>query len=839
MNSGQKIFLSASNDSLPLAISRFNGLNDNKPQQESITWAQLVAILLKHQRRQKKGGPTWSPTKYLPEKTRLAENVEAICALVIDIDDGIAPELLEPQWQDLEYVIHSSYSHTPAKPKWRAIFPLARAVEPDATWSSTYTRAARKLAGDHFDEKCKDACHMYYLPTAPNGAEVIARRHSGRLLDLTEFESPPLPVVAASAAPPISPHCSAAGQQMLESYLRHSCDGNGDNNGIGLAKRLAGNGFGESEAMALLVEYADRATRNPENPFTRRDAERWWRSAVKSPDPTPWEPVGRPRTDELDGSEFTALPPGGTDAHDMDTNSDVADILARLPEGASLSDLGNARRLAALCGENIRHDHTRGIWYVWSGKRWEPDCTGRVMQLARRLITALHVEAAFSKDENRQRALGKHALKSESRTALANAVALLASEPGIPILPDEFDADPYLLNCSNGTLDLRTGELRPHRRDDLISKLAPVEYDANATHPLWDDLIERVTGGNPEVRAYLQKAAGYSLTGSTQEEKAFALISVGGGGKTTFLEALAAAIGDYAVAAEASTFQSKRYGASGHNEDLAALAGARLVITSELGRGPIAVETFKRATGGDKIRASRKHEHSFEFLPKFALWLASNNTPHADSEDTGVWRRLRCVPWTPIPKDARDPKAKAVLTDPKQAGAAVLAWAVRGCLQWQKDGLGDPPSIVAATDAAQQENDRIALFVSECCVVMPDATVPAGSLRDAYARWCEENGERQVTASAWKQRLTAMGCEYARTKKARMWRGIGLLADAESTPGDEFSTIPSPKGDRVTPGDTPEHIITKKIYAKTDNVKNAVTSCHPVTDSAETEAIEV
>lgn len=441
-----------------------------------------------------------------------------------------------------------------------------------------------------------------------------------------------------------------------------------------------------------------------------------------------------------------------------------------------LTDLGNARRLVSRHGADIRHDHQRGLWLIWDGRRWSPDDTSEITRRAKDTVAAMYKEAATLRSDSDRQAVVKHALQSEGRNAITNMIVLAASEPGVPVLAAHTDADPWLFNCQNGTIDLRTGELREHRREDLITKLAPVEYDPEATHPMWDDLLDRVTRGDSDTRAYLQKAAGYTLTGSTREDKAFCLVSEGGGGKTSFLEPIVKTMGGYATIAEDNTFVAQHAGASGHSEDVAALAGARLVICTEMGRGKLAEERFKRMTGGDSIRASRKHERSFEFTPQFKLWMAMNRALRADDEDTGVWRRLRYIPWLPIPEDERDPRVKETLLRDTAARKAILAWMVAGCRAYLSDGLGDPPAVIAATEHRREENNPMAAFFDDCCVFAPDAWTPARALREAYEDWCKDSGARPVNLGDWGRRLHERGAKNGRDYvRGRHWEGVGLL----------------------------------------------------------------
>jgi putative DNA primase/helicase len=364
-------------------------------------------------------------------------------------------------------------------------------------------------------------------------------------------------------------------------------------------------------------------------------------------------------------------------------------------------------------------------------------------------------------------------------------VELAKSEPGIAQRPDAFDCDPWALNVANGTLDLRTGQLRPHDRADMITKLAPVTFDPDAKHPTLARYIADVTSGDADFAAYLQRAAGYSLTGSTAEEAFFLVLGPAATGKSTLIEALLALLGDYSVKSAFDAFlESNNVG--GATPELARLRGARLVAASETSKSRKLNESLvKELTGGDSITARNLYAAPFTFKPCFKLWLGCNEAPKLTDTDSGLWRRLQRLPFErELAEGKRDPKVKQALTG--EALPALLAWAVRGCLDWQRGGLRMAPTVRAKTAELRADFDPLAEFFSEACVFTKYAETPAQELRDAYAVFAASMGVPPIGNTDWSERLRAKGCKTWRTmrgdKRVTLWQGIGLKTESEPDP---------------------------------------------------------
>jgi putative DNA primase/helicase len=359
-------------------------------------------------------------------------------------------------------------------------------------------------------------------------------------------------------------------------------------------------------------------------------------------------------------------------------------------------------------------------------------------------------------------------------------IRLATSEPGIPVLLEQLDADPWLFNVVNGTIDLRTGILRPARREDLITKLAPVIYDPDARCPTWERFLQQIMAGNTALITFLQRAIGYGLTGVTSEQVLLLLYGTGANGKSTFLEVLRALFGDYARQAEFATFLARTSDAV--RNDLARLAGARFVTAVEAASGRRLDEALiKQLTGGDPITARFLYQEFFEFTPQFKLFLATNHKPVIRGTEHAIWRRIRLIPF-----EVTIPQAQQDRTLPDKLRAelpGILAWAVQGCLAWQRDGLPMPTEVHQATETYREEMDTFGLFLADYCIVDPtDPTRRAttGELFDAYLTWCRQNGEHfQLTKTHFGMRLGERGLTPIRLGKERGWAGIALAPEPD------------------------------------------------------------
>ncbi|HEX3542783.1 MAG TPA: phage/plasmid primase, P4 family [Acidimicrobiales bacterium] len=432
------------------------------------------------------------------------------------------------------------------------------------------------------------------------------------------------------------------------------------------------------------------------------------------------------------------------------------------------TDAGNANRLVAAYGEDLHWVPQWGCWLTWDGRRWQRDQKGRVVELAKTVAQALWDEALTETDDTERKAAVKWALQSEGAQRIEAMIKLARTTSAVPVEPHELDADPWRLNVTNGTLDLRTGELRPHDRRNLMTKLAGVHFDPDAKAPTFWRFLERVQP-DPLIRDYLQAAVGYSLTGATSEQALFMLWGAGQNGKTTFLEVMLTMLGDYATNAEADLLMVR---GDTHPTGIADLAGARFVVSTEVQDGRRLDEAgVKRLTGSDTVTARHLYRDFFSFTPTHKLWVGANHRPVIRGTDWAIWRRLKLVPFTVTitdgEKDQRLPeKLRAELP-------GILAWAVVGCSRWRRHGLQEPDVILAATADYRADQDSVAAFITENCIVDAEVWVFAGQLYSRYQAWAKETGEHVLSQKRLGAILTDKGYERYQSGKTR-WRGIAL-----------------------------------------------------------------
>ena len=443
------------------------------------------------------------------------------------------------------------------------------------------------------------------------------------------------------------------------------------------------------------------------------------------------------------------------------------------------TDLGNARRFIRLCGADLRYCSAWGRWLVWDDRRWRIDDTGQVYQKAKQAIECMHAEAQRIPDDTLRQACLKHVFRTESEGRLRAMVSLAQSDESVGVTPGDLDADAMLLNCENGTLDLRTGKLGSHSREDLITKLAPVAYDAEAPCPLFEKFIHRIFGGQDQLIRYVQACIGYSLTGDVGEKALFFFYGVGDNGKTTLLETIRHLLGDYAGQVPIDTLMLKPQG--GIPNDIALLKGLRFVTSSETEEGQrLAQARLKYLTGMGTIQARFLHREFFEFQPTHKIFFDANHQPQANSGDPAIWSRIKLIPFeVSIPDEEKDRKLGEKL---RAELAGILAWTVRGCIEWQRNGLAEPAEVQSATQAYRDEMDTFKDFVEDCCVVGAGQTTPVTSLYSTYQRWCDGSGEPPVTKKSLGRLVIArLKLSQSRTAQGRSWSGIGLRHPVAST----------------------------------------------------------
>lgn len=433
------------------------------------------------------------------------------------------------------------------------------------------------------------------------------------------------------------------------------------------------------------------------------------------------------------------------------------------------TELGYARRLIHVYGDRLRHVPTWRRWLIWDGKRWTHDTTGQAPRWMKSIARRVTSDALDITDEKQRQAAMNLARRGESSAGVSGALALAGTEPEVVVTPDDLDPDPFLLNCPNGTLDLRTGELREHDPADLITKLAVGAYDPAASGRVFREFLARVQP-DEAMRGYLARLVGHGLVGQVAEHLLQIHCGEGANGKSTFINSISAALGDYAAPADPELLTARTFDA--HPTGVADLFGLRLAILHEADKGRrLAEGTVKRLTGGDRIKARRMREDFWSFDPSHSFVMLTNHKPIVAGTDEGIWRRIRLIPWhVVIPPEERDEHLGDKLAVELDY---VLTWLVRGCLDWRQHGLNDPEPVAKATSAYRAESDALGRFLSDH--TMNHGQVRSSDLFKAWEKWCADEGEDAGSQTAFSNALTDRGYDKKHTEAGKFWQGLGLV----------------------------------------------------------------
>lgn len=436
-----------------------------------------------------------------------------------------------------------------------------------------------------------------------------------------------------------------------------------------------------------------------------------------------------------------------------------------------LTDMGNAERFANQNNKNTKYCHPWGKWLHFTGKRWEKDDSGKVERKARETVKRMYAEASKLKTKAARKEMADFAMKCESTQKIRSMLSLAQSESEIPIQPHEMDSNPWLINLKNGTLDLKTGELKAHKKEDFITKLAPVEYDPKAECPRFKGFLSEIMGGNEELISFIQKAFGYGLSGSTREHMFFILHGKGANGKTTLLTTILYILGDYAQRTPVETLLLRR--TAGIPNDVARLKGSRFVSAMEVEQNRRLAESLVKAlTGGDRLIARFLFGEFFEFDPQFKLFLGTNHKPIIRGTDWAIWRRIKLIPFeVVIPDEDQD---KNLLNKLKEESSGILNWLLEGCLLWQREGLESPEKVKEATHEYKIESDVIGQFFQDCVIEDEESRVRSSELYNSYKNWCETNGEKAMSQTSFGRILTERGHKKNSQMDANYYLGLKL-----------------------------------------------------------------
>jgi putative DNA primase/helicase len=524
----------------------------------------------------------------------------------------------------------------------------------------------------------------------------------------------------------------------------------------------------EAIEAALLIENKNRCEPPLQDHIVREKARQAAKyqpgTSISFYDDAP-SPECPPAFSEMEDAAFEALISGNFE-------TGVVDF------GYERNDTGNGQRLVDAHGFDLRYCSLWNKWLVWDGHRWEENAQYAVVRFAvdvakEMLREAREVPKSEDKTVEKERLanLG-FAVSSGNERRLSAMIKVAQSGHLIPIESDRLDQHRFLLNCSNGTLDLKTGNLMPFERSDYITKILNTPYDPYAKCPRWEAFFNRIMDGDSDIISFLQRALGYTLTGDIGEQCVFILYGKGANGKSTMLSVLKSILGGYARQSAADTFMESR-NKSDAGYDIAMLKGARFVTSIETREGKKIDEAIiKQITGGDTVSCRRMREDFWEYDPEFKLFLSTNHKPVIKGTDHGVWRRLRLIPFNVrIPDDEKDKDLHLKLLE---EAPGILAWCVRGCIDWQAGGLREPDEVWAVTKKYREEMDILGAYLDEMCLLEKNHTVPKKDLYESYVRWLKEAGEFVVSHTKLTSQLKDRGFVDDRNAYYRFWWGIKL-----------------------------------------------------------------
>lgn len=444
------------------------------------------------------------------------------------------------------------------------------------------------------------------------------------------------------------------------------------------------------------------------------------------------------------------------------------------------TELGNSERMLDLHKASIRYNPAFGF-VTWNMTRWQIDSEltvlgwskGVVYSMFRDVKELTQMAADTSGDESKERAkeamrLLAWARKSSTDQKVKAVMSLIRSE--VATDPSVFDSKPMLFNCQTGTIDLTTGQLREHRREDYLTQISPITYDPGAECPTFDAFIDQIMCERDALVDYLRRVLGYAMTGEVREQEWYLLVGEGGNGKGTLMELVSYILGDYAhvMEPEAITLTNNHRDENAPSPARAALKGKRFVKVTETKQGAkLDAAEIKRQSGGDELSGRFMRKDIFRFMPTHKLFIYTNHAPGSHETTHAFWRRVRYIPFDFI---ATEPDT-GLLDRLKAEAPGVLNWLIRGCLEWQKDGLQPPDTVLQATETYKREMNPAQRFIDECCVRDEGRDTPSAALWQEYETWCAEEGETVGSKKSFGETLTRNGYER-RKSSVIVWRNI-------------------------------------------------------------------
>ena len=441
----------------------------------------------------------------------------------------------------------------------------------------------------------------------------------------------------------------------------------------------------------------------------------------------------------------------------------------------SWDDQGRGLRMRDQFATVLKFNAVDKKWFFFNGSYWQEDIGNQRVELAaERVANSIKKEKpelSFSTKTDEDKAMNEwYRFQKDSRSHMAKMHMIDEFKKYVIVKHGEFDKEDMLLNTESGYVDLSSGELHDHDIDKKFSHQTVAEYSDNVDAPLWDKFLNQIFNNDEELIHYVQKAIGYSFTGSVDEQCLFILNGRGRNGKSVFSNVVSDVAGNYAKQMNVQTIVAKKNQSGSANSDIARLEGARIVTSSELNEGDRFDESLvKQLTGGDKILARFLYGSEFEYKPKFKIWMATNHLPIIRGTDDGIWRRIKIIPFNiQIPKEKVDKKLEYKL---KAEYTGILNWIVQGAIMWQQEGLEDPEAVTKVIETYRAEMDPLDAFLEECCTTGQNYSIKAREMYDAYHEWAKESEEYKMSMTKFGREMRK---KLLRVKRRDGWYYVGL-----------------------------------------------------------------
>ena len=768
---------------------------------DTITWTQILNLVKNPQNVPKPEAQWFIPSSYSGHDAR-THNVQRqygqFHCLVVDIDDGncskdqVLSALNTALGEVCYIIIYSTKSSTDDNRKWRALIPLntpISGVNYADTMDAFFDQIEMGTTGIKLDRSLKRPAQMSYLPNL--GEHYDFTIHEGPFLDLNQNH-------------PVILHRDEKGRQLAENKRaaevdrerqRDACAFSGEDHTKSIIEH-----FNQEHSISDLLEsygYTpsgnDKDWRSPhqtsDSYATRDDGDHWISLSASDAE----QGLGRETESGVrSGSAFDLYVHF---EHGGDFRTALSTYALKVGLNIGGSELSHDA-LALDMGErgwnaNARYVSAWGKWLFWTITYWQVDDRQehmtRTRDYLRRRGQALISSAAVQdfngdkekddvKTDEKLKAAKKQAARLRNRTTIDAVEKLAQSNPVSAARPEDFDTDPMLLGTPGGTVDLRTGELRPAKREDMITKQTAVSPAApGATPKKFIQFVNDITDGDPELIDFIQRAAGYALTGETSEHKMFFLYGSGRNGKSVLLNTLSWIWGDYSGRAPSTVFLDSR--TEHHSTEIAGLKGKRLVAASELPRGKTWNESvIKDLTGGDYQTARFMRQDFFEFKPEMTLFIAGNTQPSFRGVDVAIKSRVVLVPFTvTIPPEKCDQNLEQSL---KEEGPEILRWAIDGALARQKMGLAVPEAIAAASQEYFDAEDIVGGFLQDETTPVVGKFTDGDCLYKRFNHWLREQGLGEWTKRTLTKELKARGYKEAKSNGRRGFKGLELREPA-------------------------------------------------------------